>query len=211
MLSNQLLRLDNDGNAIDAGHILLRDAFFDPTVVQTVGIDCYLKGLATQKAQEIDQMVIGGVRNFLFANQPESPMGIDLASMNIQRGRDHGLPDFNSVRIAYDLPPVSSFEELTSNPLLRAQLASVYPSVDDLDPWVGFLSEDHAPNSSLGICTIAALKDQFERIRDGDRFWYELVYEGQELEEIRKTTLADVIRRNTNITNLQDNVFFVGN
>ncbi len=209
MLNNQLLRLDNNGDPIPEGHILLREAFFNRSAIESVGIDCYLKGMMSQRAQEIDAFVIGAVRNFLFSNQPESPMGFDLASLNIQRGRDHGLPDFNTVRVAYGLPALNSFADLTSDPLLQAKLASVYDTVDDLDPWIGFLAEDRADQSSLGATVIAALQDQFERIRDADRFWYENVYSGKDLDRIRNTTLADVIQRNTNLTNVQDKAFFV--
>ena len=58
----------------------------------------------TQKCQEIDTQFISGVRNFLFANQPDAdpgpsgPLGLDLAALNFQRGRDHGIADFNTLR-----------------------------------------------------------------------------------------------------------------
>ena len=194
---------------IAQGNILLRNAFFDPTVILSIGIEPYLRGLAMQNAQRIDMQLNGGIRNFLFSNQPESPMGFDLAALNIQRGRDHGLPDYNTLRVAYELPAVTDFDEISSNLLIQAQLASMYPTVDDIDPWLGMLAEDHSPNSSLGPLAIAIIKDQFQRVRDGDRFWYELIYAGKELQEIRQTKLADVIRRNTSIGNeLSDNVFF---
>ncbi len=209
MINNQLRRLSNQGFPINEGDVLLRDAFFNPEIIQQAGIEPLLKGLMSQQAQEIDTNVIGAVRNFLFFGQPGTAQGLDLASLNIQRGRDHGLPDFNTMRVAYGLPALNSFAELTSDPLLQAKLASVYPSVDQLDPWVGFLAEDHAPGSSLGTSAIAVLKDQFERVRDGDRFWYELVFDGEELDEIRNTKLSDIILRNTTLTNVQDNVFFV--
>ena len=215
MLSNQLQRLNDDGSTIAEGNILLRDAFFDANVLLDFGVEPYLKGLMSQQAQEVDTKFISGVRNFLFANQPDAdegpsgPIGFDLASLNFQRGRDHGLPDFNTMRIAYGLPALNNFAELTSDPLLQAQLASVYDSVNVMDPLVGFLAEDHASNSSVGPSLIAALKDQFERVRDADRFWYELVFTGDDLERIRNTTLADVIKRNTALVNVQDNVFFV--
>jgi hypothetical protein len=53
------------------------------------------------------------------------------------------------------------------------------------------------------------LVDQFTNLRDGDSFWYQRIFSGHELQEIENTTLADVIERNTEITGLSDNVFFV--
>lgn len=209
MLSNQLLRLDSGNNEIAEGHILLRNAFFNPNVVLSIGIEPYLRGLAFQNAQRVDMQLNSGIRNFLFSNQLGSPMGFDLAALNIQRGRDHGLADYNTLRISYGLAPATGFADISSNPLIQAQMASVYPSVEEIDPWVGMLAEDHASNSSLGPLSIAIIKDQFERLRTADRFWYERVYGGTALEVIRKTRLSDVIRRNTNIgSELQDNVFF---
>lgn len=209
MLSNQLQRLDSNNEEIAEGHILLRNAFFNPNVILGIGIDPYLRGLARQNAQEIDMQLNSGVRNFLFSNQPNSPMGFDLAALNIQRGRDHGLPDYNTLRVAYSLPAVDDVKDISSDILVQAQLMSMYPSVDDIDPWIGILAEDHASNSSIGPTAIAIIKDQFQRVRDGDRFWYENVFSGDDLDEIQKTTLSDVIRRNTDIDNeIPDNVFF---
>jgi len=73
---------------------------------------------------------------------------------------------------------------------------------------VGLLAEDHAAGSSLGETATTIIADQFERLRDGDRFYYENTFSGSELREIENTTLADVIERNTNNESLQSNVFF---
>jgi peroxidase len=51
------------------------------------------------------------------------------------------------------------------------------------------------------------LADQFGRLRDGDRFWYQRAFSGSALSQLEGTTLAGVIRRNTALTNLQNNVF----
>src|SRR6185436_11731774 len=57
------------------------------------------------------------------------------------------------------------------------------------------------------IQTIVA--DQFERLRDGDRFWYQRAFSGTQLAQLEQTTLASIIKRNTTTQNLQGNVFFM--
>jgi peroxidase len=47
----------------------------------------------------------------------------------------------------------------------------------------------------------------FRRIRDGDRFWYEIALPKKIVKEIENTTFGDVIARNTGIKNLPENVF----
>ena len=62
------------------------------------GIAPVLRGLAAQVQQSVDTQIVPDVRNFLFG--PPGAGGLDLASLNIQRGRDHGLSDYNSMREA---------------------------------------------------------------------------------------------------------------
>lgn len=206
MLSSDLLRLNDDGTIADEGTLALQNAFFAPGEVTDNGIDSLLLGATAQQAQEIDPLVIDDVRNFLFG-APGSG-GFDLASLNIQRGRDHGLPDYNQARLDMGLEPVTSFADITSDVELQQALEATYGDVNNIDVWVGGLAEDHVPGSSTGELIQTVLVDQFERIRDGDRFWYENLYSGEQLHELQNTSLADVILRNTEITDIQDNVFF---
>lgn len=211
MLNAHLLRLKRNGQPIPNGHLALRDAFFAPqelTPSAGHGLSPILRGLATQPAQEIDAKIIDDVRNFLFGQPGQG--GFDLASLNMQRGRDHGLPSYNQARIDVGLAPALSFADVTSDPALQQQLASVYASVEDIDAWIGGLSEDHVSGALVGELIFTVLKSQFEALRDGDRFWYQNVFSGAELQEIEDTTLADIIRRNTKIKReIQDNVFLV--
>ena len=89
MLSASLLRIDAAG--VDAPVSLAR-AFFNPAMISADGISGLLRGLAQQQAQEVDALLIDEVRNMLFG-PPGSP-GRDLAALNIQRGRDHGIPGY---------------------------------------------------------------------------------------------------------------------
>jgi peroxidase len=56
--------------------------------------------------------------------------------------------------------------------------------------------------------TSRIIADQFQRLRDGDRFFYLNQFHGAQLSAIQNTSLADIIARNTTTTNLQSNVFF---
>jgi hypothetical protein len=206
LLSSELERLDENGNVIPAGNLTLRQAFFNPLELQNHGIDSILRGVSANLAQELDNQIVDDVRNFLFG--PPGAGGFDLASLNIQRGRDHGLSSYNDTRKALGLKRVKDFSDISSNPNVINKLAALYDDVDDIDLWVGGLAEDHLPGSSLGATFTAIVVDQFERLRDGDRFWYENVFRGRQLKDLESTTLADVIERNTGVQNLQENVFF---
>ncbi len=207
LLSDTIMRRDAHGQTVAEGNLALRDAFFNPSrITDEGGIEPILRGLAAGMSQEVDVRVVDDVRNFLFG--PPGAGGFDLVSLNIQRGRDHGLADYNSTRAAFGLSPLVSFEEISSDDDVVARLTAAYGSLDEVDPWVGGLAEDHWAGAMVGELIYTVAVDQFRRLRDGDRFWYENVFEGDELAEIDSTTLADVIRRNTDIgSELSDSVF----
>ena len=209
LLSPMLLHIGPDG---EEQPISLADAFFRPSVATELGISGFLRGLATQTAQEVDAKVVDQIRNLLFG-APGGP-GRDLASLNIQRGRDHGVPSYKDVRGAYGLPPARSFADITSDPAVQDQLRRAYGNVDLVELWPGGLAEDHAPGANVGETFRTIIADQFRRLRDGDRFWYEtdpfFLANPALLEEVRRTTLADVIRRNTEIGDELPDVVFGG-
>jgi len=205
MLSGEILRLNNDGTTADEGNLSLRSMFFNPAEILDNDIDSLLLGLASQQAQEIDSNVVDDVRNFLFGNPGQG--GFDLASLNIQRGRDHGLAEYNTIRVALGLEPVTRFDQITSDPEVAAALEEAYETVDNIDLWVAGLAENHIDGGSMGETFHAIVVDQFTRLRDGDRFWYQNVFSGRELRNLEETTLSDIVQRNTEITKLQDNVF----
>lgn len=206
LLNDDIEFFGNDGRAVRE-EVELAEAFFNPTIVMEAGIDSMLKYAASSQSQEIDGYLVDSVRNFLFGEPGQG--GLDLASLNIQRGRDHGLSDYNSVREAYGLERVTSFAEITSDVEVQQTLEELYGTVDNIDLWVGALAEDHVPGGSVGELTQAILVDQFTRLRDGDRFWYENTFSPEDAERLGRTSLSDIIQRNTTVRNLQHNVFFM--
>ena len=212
MLAPQLKLVD----PIDAtlSSISLRDAFFNPGFFldEPDNIERVLVGLASQKAQEVDNKLVDDVRNFLFG--PPGAGGLDLAALNLQRGRDHGIPDYNTLRAAYGLDPVLGFDQISSDPELQQILENLYASVDNIDAWVGGLAEDHLTGASVGEFVATAIIDQFTRLRDGDRFFYlndsSLRSENiQAIIDLDDVSLAHIIKLNTTIDDLHHDVFSV--
>ena len=209
LLSPALMHIGADG---EEQAMSLAEVFFTPSVVTELGISGFLRGLSTQTAQQVDAKVVDEIRNLLFG-VPGGP-GRDLASLNIQRGRDHGVPSYNDVRGAYGLPPARTFADITSNPEVQEQLRRAYGDVELVDLWPGSLAEDHVPGANVGETFRTIIADQFRRLRDGDRFWYEndryFLANPRLLEQVRRTSLADIIRRNTEVAEELPDVVFGG-
>jgi hypothetical protein len=209
LLPSTMLRLDASGGVIAQGNLALRDAFFDPSLLADEGgIEPLLRGLAAAPSQALDVYMVEDVRSFLFG--PPGAGGLDLGALNIQRGRDHGLPSYAGARVAEGLSRPLSFAAVTSDPVVQERLQAAYSEVGDIDLWIGELAEDPAPGAMVGPLLRRMLADQFRRLRDGDRFYYERIFSGDALAELRATRLSDVIRRNTPIgSELPDDVFRV--
>jgi hypothetical protein len=218
-LSDELWRLDASGKEIEAGHLALADAFFRPEYLlmtpQLGGVDAILRGLVAQRAQEVDPFLVDAVRNLLFA--PPVDVGFDLAALNMQRGRDHGLASYTEMRRALfgdedGFQDIDSWDDLDAVMMagVSDMLQRVYKHVDDIDLWVGGLAEKHVNAGLLGETFSAIVSDQFSRLRAGDRFWYQNgMFEAEWLDYIGNSTLSQIIMRNTGISGLQANVFFV--
>ena len=209
LINSNIIRMSSDGEEIPRGNISLRDAFFNPgAILLAGGIDPYFQGMASQTQQALDCRVIDDVRNFLFG-QPGTGGGLDLAAININRGRERGLPDYNTIRSNFGLPKVNSFVDITGNQTEADMLQAVYGSVDNIDPWVGFLAEYHMPDALFGQTIMMIMKRQFQILRDGDRFYFEndSFFADTEKENILNTTFRDIIMRNTDIQIMQENVF----
>ncbi len=211
LLSPEIQRVDQNGlNGTFTG-----DAFFDANEIYDpkndtgLGVNSVYSGLGLQPAQEYDNQIVDGVRNFLFN---EARGGFDLASVNIARGREVGLPTLNEARQLLGLTPYRSFEQISSTPGVAERFTSVYESVDDVDLWVGGIAEDAVNGGLLGETFNLIVSDQFQRSRDGDRFFYlnELDHLRVFDPDIDSTSLSGIIRENTpEDFIIQDNAFIL--
>lgn len=217
-LGDSLLLANNNSQA--TGSMTFASAFFNPNqLTNNAGlVDQVLMGASLQKSQEIDLKIVDSIRNVMFG--PPGAGGTDLMAIDIQRGRDHGIVDYNELRVAYDLPLLTSFNQLPTDATTRNALRTLYGNnINNVDAIVAALAETHLPGTSLGPLTTAILANQFERSRDGDKFFYTADYNGLYQSGVLKSDIAailnlntvklsDVIKWNTGLTNISSNLFF---
>ena len=208
LLSDTILRTDNDGNVLS--ETTLGESFFRPDLVQEEGIDTLFSGLSNQSAQELDNMLVDGVRNLLF---PAGTGGSDLATVNIARGREFGLPTYNEARELLGLGALSSFDEIPADAETIARLEAAYESVDDIDLWLGAISESGINGGLSGPLLSVILGDQFARSRDGDRFFFEDETQAELLEILAPNfeeynELDEIIEANST-AEIEGSAFFV--
>lgn len=201
MFNKELLRLGSDLEVIPEGNLSLQNAFLNTNAIINEGnIDPILRGLAYQKAERIDIFFVDDGKNYQIINSCAA----------IQRGRDHGLPDYNKFRKAIGLKPVLSLSSISAEPLYRTRIANSYVSLDDMDIWPIVLAEDHIIGASVGITLYKVLKNQFQSLRDGDRFWYQSYLSPYLVNLVERRNLARIIVTNTNISanEIQKNLFY---
>jgi Animal haem peroxidase len=203
IVSDEISAISNLGE-LTSEQTLAESFSTDAATFATIGADGLLRHLSGDLANLLDTHIVDGLRNFLV----DGPTQLDLAAINIQRGRDMGLGTLNQTREALGLTPYTSFDEVTSDPETAAALEQVYGSVDAIDLWVGGLAEDHVAGGVIGQTFGIIVGDQFTALRDGDRYYFENQnFDGQTLNEIKGTTLSDLILRNTDTTAMQDDAF----
>ncbi|XP_054719916.1 chorion peroxidase-like [Uloborus diversus] len=204
LVQDEMELYSNQGSRKDA-HF---HADFDPSFMYTRGsFDALVRGMTRQPAQTFDSNVAAHLTNELFG---ASGQGLDLIALNIQRGRDHGLPGYNEWREYCGLPRLRNFEDLATvmDPLVVRNFSRLYRNVDDVDLFPAGIAENPLPDAILGPTFACIIADQFRRLKLGDRFWYEnggmeSSFSEPQLQEIRKITLSRLLCDNTDVEAMQ--------
>ena len=212
LIRSQFERLDRDYRRLDIGPLPLRNAFNNPLAFyESLGTDPILRGLTVVKANPVDEFLNIVLTSQLFAEEGDD-LGMDLASLNIQRGRDHGLPSYRQwEKFCRRVYP--NMKATFTNDFTERTLREVYGPTgfeEGIDLWVGGLSEKRLAGAHLGPTFACILAITFTRARDGDRFWYQnpRVFRSWQRRELQKATLAKVVCTNgDDIPTIQKNVF----
>ena len=201
-------RLHENRSSISSGPIAMHDGFWNPnSLVTDGGIEPIFRGLAYTTQEANDVGYIDALRNRMFGVPGKG--GMDMCAIDIQRGRDHGIPNYGTYRQALGLSPVNNWSDITGDPDTIQKMEQAYPDINIADPLMAMYAEEHPSDGILGESMNALLLDQFLRLRDGDPLFYLNDPDLQSsLEEIESTTLTDIILRNTRIEALQCDSMF---
>ncbi|XP_068792535.1 thyroid peroxidase [Struthio camelus] len=194
----------------------LHEVFFSPwRLVKEGGLDPLLRGLLAHSAklQVQDQLLNEELTEKLFVLSNNG--SLDLASLNLQRGRDHGLPGYNDWREFCGLPKLETETDLNTvinNQKVTEKIMELYHNPNNIDVWLGGLVEDFPPGARTGPLFACIIGKQMKALRDGDRFWWENdnVFTEAQKHELRKHSLSRVICENTGISEVPVDAFQLG-
>uniref|UniRef100_A0A673I607 NAD(P)H oxidase (H2O2-forming) n=1 Tax=Sinocyclocheilus rhinocerous TaxID=307959 RepID=A0A673I607_9TELE len=186
----------------------------NPNLQSSQDVDELIMGMASQIAEREDNIIVEDLRDYMYG--PLRFSRSDAVALTIQRGRDFGLPSYNQIRESLNMRPVNSWDEINpklyNTQVLPQELAELYENdTSRLELFVGGLLESQ---EGPGPVFSSIILDQFERIRNADRFWFENIQNGlfteEEIQAIRNTTFHNVLLDVTSAEegDIQKNVFF---
>ncbi|XP_011500916.1 PREDICTED: peroxidase-like [Ceratosolen solmsi marchali] len=212
-LKQGILRIsDNDRNIISSMN--LSDYFYKPRSIEINDtFDGLINSLTTQISQQMDLHLISDLTNQLY--KTNGTIGLDQISIDIQRGRDHGLPGYNDYRKHCGLRKAKTFDDFLDYIPIETvmKLKDLYKRPDDVDLVIGGMAESSVDDAILGPTFRCLISRQFLKIRRTDRFFYTSIEQPEsftisQLNALEKVTLARIFCDNgDNINRIQPNVF----
>uniref|UniRef100_A0A671V5W8 Eosinophil peroxidase-like n=1 Tax=Sparus aurata TaxID=8175 RepID=A0A671V5W8_SPAAU len=192
---------------------LLSKAFFAPwRVIFEGGLDPIVRGLVGKPAKlnTQDHMMPDELREKLFKFTMD--LALDLGALNMQRGRDHGLPGYNKWRKFCGLSEPQNLEQLAevmNNTDLAKNLLDLYGTPENIDVWLAGVAEPFVPGGRVGPLFACLIATQFQKIRQGDRLWWEKegVFTEAQRKSLKETSFARIICDNTGVTEVPEKPF----
>ncbi|HVF27806.1 MAG TPA: peroxidase family protein [Pyrinomonadaceae bacterium] len=131
--------------------------------------------------------------------RPDAPL-IDLATVDILRDRERGVPRYNAFRQMLDMPPVKTFEELTPNKAWAEEIRRVYNNdINRVDTMVGMYAEQPPPGFGFSDTAFRIFILMASRRLQSDRFfttdYNAKTYTKTGLNWIKDNTMSTVLKR----------------
>ncbi|KAI6180717.1 ShKT domain-containing protein [Aphelenchoides besseyi] len=193
-----------DSNFRVVGQYRFIEAAGDTKTLLRSGPDMILRGLIATPGRRMSRMG-HSITELLFDGE------LDMNAVNIQRSRDMGVKPYAAYRKLVGLPDFT-FEDWpeVTDPAVRKRVSEMYRSPEEVDLNVGGLLENPTEGSVLGPTFAFLYAEQFKRLRDGDRFYYENegVFTEAQRNTIKKFTLGKLLCiTGDSFTKVQHNVF----
>jgi hypothetical protein len=102
---------------------------------------------------------------------PQEPIFVDLATIDVLRDRERGVPRYCAFRRHFGMRVPKTFEELTDNPEWRRELKEIYGTVEKVDLLVGTLAEKPPPGFGFSDTVFRVFILMASRRLKSDRFF----------------------------------------
>jgi hypothetical protein len=124
---------------------------------------------------------------------------VDLATIDVLRVRERGVPRYNEFRRLFRLKPASSFEELTDNPAWAEELRQIYGDVERVDLMIGLYAESKPKGFGFSDTAFRVFILMASRRLESDRFLTDYfrpdVYTQAGFAWVRDNTMRTVLLR----------------
>ena len=168
-----------------------------------------MKEVINQQSPANDMEIADAVRENLFSPPHEVPD--DLMARNLQRGRDHGIPDYLTfLKEAKEICPNLTYQSIPQS-TFNLIVAAYNNDEGIIDPFTGGLAETPAIDAVVGPLFACVIGEQFRRLKDGDRYFFTHTSGSEHVRgvgphtksSVRKRTLGDIICENTDVEETQ--------
>lgn len=211
MVRTDYSRLDGDYKST-VKSFALRNSYFRANDLydrQDGGLESIVRGMLVDPLMTVDRWFTTELTQHLFEtkNRLKQPFHFDLVSININRGRDHGISGYTTFRTFCGLAPVNTWEDMANHMDMDEvnTYRQFYSQPQDVDLFLGAVSEFKDGDGLVGPTLKCLLGLQYQSMKFGDRFWYETSqspgdFTFGQIMEVRKTSLAKLLCRNMNDT-----------
>ncbi|XP_067941582.1 chorion peroxidase-like [Watersipora subatra] len=181
--------------------------FNNVTSIYNDGTKQCIRGLSRDIPWRADKNFPAPMRDFLFNKM------IDIVSLNINRGRDHGLNSYVDYRRHYRLSVPRNFNDLraTHPSEVVDQLSSLYTTVDDVELYIAGVTEFPVQGGLIGEVFANILGDGFRNSRKGDRFFFESSTSGlsrAQMDAIRRYSYAQLTCEAQGLPTIVNQLFY---